>query len=266
MARSMHSACEPAVLSHPVFERSAPVVGVRTTRIYCRPSCRPARSPKPENCIPFANAAAARAAGFRACKLCKPDEPVEPARLRREPEPVHYAVGSTQLGPVFFAWGGAGLRALYLLETADPKSGLERLAAESAGAALIAGGGKELNQYVARVNAFLASGGHCVSMKLDLQGTPFQKNVWTVLQSVGPGQTCTYADLARQVGLPESAARAIASACAANPIALFVPCHRVVRSDGGAGGYRWGVGRKLALLEAEKRAMLRSAPKSDAPF
>jgi AraC family transcriptional regulator, regulatory protein of adaptative response / methylated-DNA-[protein]-cysteine methyltransferase len=257
---------EPAILAHPIFERSGPVVGVRTTRIYCRPTCRPPRPPRPENCIPFANAAAARAAGFRSCKLCKPDEPVAPTRLRRDQETIHYGVGATRLGPAFLAWGRSGLRALYLLDVADPEPVLKRLAAESTDALLVPGKGKDLDRYLMRIEAFLASGGQGNTPTLELRGTPFQKRVWVALQGVRPGRTCSYADLAQQLGLPPSAARAVGAACAANPIALFIHCHRVVRSDGGLGGYRWGIDRKRALLEAEQRATPRAASNTDSPF
>lgn len=85
---------------------------------------------------------------------------------------------------------------------------------------------------------------------LDLQGTPFQLAVWRALREIPAGSTCSYAELATRLGRP-SAARAVASACAANAVAVLVPCHRVVRADGSLSGYRWGVTRKQALLAAE---------------
>lgn len=88
------------------------------------------------------------------------------------------------------------------------------------------------------------------ALALDLHGTPFQREVWEALREVPAGQTATYAELARQLGR-RTAARAVAGACAANPVALLVPCHRIVRSDGSLSGYRWGVERKRALLERE---------------
>jgi AraC family transcriptional regulator, regulatory protein of adaptative response / methylated-DNA-[protein]-cysteine methyltransferase len=88
---------------------------------------------------------------------------------------------------------------------------------------------------------------------LDARGTPFQMQVWKALRAIPAGMTVSYADLARQVGAPE-AVRAVASACGANPIALAVPCHRVVSKNGSLGGYRWGVERKRALLERERRS------------
>lgn len=89
---------------------------------------------------------------------------------------------------------------------------------------------------------------------LDIQGSDFQKNVWTVLQAIPVGQTLSYSEVAERLNKPK-AARAIANACAANPLALVIPCHRIVRADGGISGYRWGAERKRALLIKERQAM-----------
>ena len=90
------------------------------------------------------------------------------------------------------------------------------------------------------------------NLPLDLHGTAFQLRVWKALQQIPPGQTASYKDVARKVGSPR-AVRAVAQACASNALAVLVPCHRVVRSDGSPGGYRWGVARKEQLLRAETR-------------
>jgi len=87
-------------------------------------------------------------------------------------------------------------------------------------------------------------------LPLDVRGTAFQQSVWKVLQSVPAGTTVTYSEIACRMGRPRST-RAVAGACASNPIAIIIPCHRVIRSDGGLGGYRWGIERKRALLERE---------------
>lgn len=87
---------------------------------------------------------------------------------------------------------------------------------------------------------------------LAFSGTPFQLDVWKALSQVGAGETISYAELARRVGKPK-AVRAVAGACAANPLAIVVPCHRVLRSDGGISGYRWGVERKRRLLALESQ-------------
>lgn len=86
---------------------------------------------------------------------------------------------------------------------------------------------------------------------LDLQGTPFQQQVWRALQQVPLGETTTYARLARAIGRPQ-ASRAVGAACGANPVAVLVPCHRVLRADGGLGGFRWGLDRKRRLLDRER--------------
>lgn len=91
-------------------------------------------------------------------------------------------------------------------------------------------------------------------VRLDPQGTPFQLRVWRELRRIPRGGTRSYADIARRIGAPK-AVRAVARACAANPLALFIPCHRVVRSDGALAGYRWGLTRKRRLLAAEKTAV-----------
>ena len=88
-------------------------------------------------------------------------------------------------------------------------------------------------------------------LPLDVRGTTFQWRVWEALQRIPKGSTRTYAEIARELGQP-SAARAVARACASNPLALVIPCHRVVRGDGGLGGYRWGIERKRELLEREE--------------
>jgi AraC family transcriptional regulator of adaptative response/methylated-DNA-[protein]-cysteine methyltransferase len=89
-----------------------------------------------------------------------------------------------------------------------------------------------------------------LDLPLDIRGTAFQQRVWEALRAIPPGSTIGYAELAARLGLPRGA-RAIAQACAANAIAVAIPCHRVVRSDGALSGYRWGVERKRALLERE---------------
>jgi len=90
-----------------------------------------------------------------------------------------------------------------------------------------------------------------LALPLDLRGSAFQQRVWQALQQIPPGQTLSYSELATRIGAPK-AVRAVASACAANPLAVAVPCHRAVRSDGGLAGYRWGLERKRALLKREE--------------
>jgi AraC family transcriptional regulator of adaptative response/methylated-DNA-[protein]-cysteine methyltransferase len=92
--------------------------------------------------------------------------------------------------------------------------------------------------------------GSPIDFPLDLRGSPFQKRVWAALRGIPLGKTASYAEIARAIGAP-AATRAVAGACAANPIAVFIPCHRVLRSDGALSGYRWGVERKRELLARE---------------
>jgi len=87
---------------------------------------------------------------------------------------------------------------------------------------------------------------------VDIRGTAFQHRVWDALRRIPPGQTRSYAEIAELIGQPK-AVRAVASACAANPLAVAIPCHRVVRTDGSLSGYRWGIGRKKALLDREHK-------------
>ena len=96
----------------------------------------------------------------------------------------------------------------------------------------------------------LRGSGDATSLPLDVQGTAFQIRVWEALRRIERGTTQTYSEVAATIGSP-SAVRAVASACAANPAALTIPCHRVVRKDGSLGGYRWGLATKRALLDAE---------------
>lgn len=89
-----------------------------------------------------------------------------------------------------------------------------------------------------------------LALPLDVQGTVFQQRVWQALQQIPPGSTISYSQLAQRIGSPK-AARAVAQACAANPLAVAIPCHRVLRNDGSLSGYRWGIERKRALLLRE---------------
>ena len=111
-------------------------------------------------------------------------------------------------------------------------------------------GGPQLEQWIQQVLGFLEKPAELESLPLDLQGTLFQKLVWQALRRVPPGQTLSYSQLAASLGKPK-ASRAVAAACAANRVALAVPCHRVVGKNGKLTGYRWGVEVKRALLESE---------------
>jgi AraC family transcriptional regulator of adaptative response/methylated-DNA-[protein]-cysteine methyltransferase len=106
---------------------------------------------------------------------------------------------------------------------------------------------------VAEVVGFVEAPNLGLDLPLDVRGTAFQERVWQALRDIPAGQTVSYSELAERIGSPK-AVRAVAGACAANRIAVAIPCHRVVRNDGDLSGYRWGVDRKRALLAREKRA------------
>jgi AraC family transcriptional regulator of adaptative response/methylated-DNA-[protein]-cysteine methyltransferase len=125
-----------------------------------------------------------------------------------------------------------------------------RLAQEYPAATLTARGGGLLARWVREVVSHLEGRLPRLDLPLDVRATAFQWQVWTALAAIPPGDTRTYLQIARSIGR-SSAARAVARACASNPVALVIPCHRVVPAGGGVGGYRWGVARKRALLARE---------------
>jgi AraC family transcriptional regulator of adaptative response/methylated-DNA-[protein]-cysteine methyltransferase len=321
------------------------VLAVRTTGIYCRPSC-PARQAKRENCRFFADPAAARAAGYRACRRCRPDETlpepnaaiaracriIETAESPPRLEPLARAVGLspfhfhrrfrevTGLTPRAYAAAHRRARVHAALEAArsvteaiyDAGYGsASRFYADRPAAAAIApsrrrqGGAGETIRFatapcplgrvlvaatrrgvcailfgdtvdalaaelrqrfprasiepadtgfgttVAAVAALVDTPARGLDLPLDIQGTAFQERVWQALRAIPPGTTLSYAEIAQAIGRP-GAARAVARACAQNRLAVAIPCHRVVGSDGKLAGYRWGVERKRALLERER--------------
>jgi AraC family transcriptional regulator, regulatory protein of adaptative response / methylated-DNA-[protein]-cysteine methyltransferase len=161
---------------------------------------------------------------------------------------VRFAIGECSLGAVLVARSGQGICAILMgddpdglaLDLQERFPGAERSGVEA------------LDEVMAQVTAFLEAPHLGLDLPLDLQGTVFQQRVWRALREVPAGETRTYSDLAGRVGAPR-AVRAVAGACAANPLAVAVPCHRIVRTDGSLSGYRWGVDRKRKLLERERR-------------
>ena len=114
------------------------------------------------------------------------------------------------------------------------------------------GGDNDFEQQVAKVIGLVEAPKVGLDLPLDIRGTAFQQRVWQALRKIPAGMTASYTEIAQQIGAPRSV-RAVAQACAANALAVAIPCHRVVRSDGGLSGYRWGVERKCALLEREAK-------------
>jgi AraC family transcriptional regulator of adaptative response/methylated-DNA-[protein]-cysteine methyltransferase len=320
---------------------------VKTTGIYCRPSCG-ARTPRVENVLFFDSTALAQEAGFRACKRCKPDQPLVDtthaalvtrlcALLDRAEHNVtlqalarHAAMGPFHLQRVFKAATGLspaqyqrarraqrlraqltqgntvtnaildagygsnsrfyehsdailgmtptryrdGGKTLHIQHCVAPCSlGKVLVASTTQGVCAIllgdnedalledlgrrfpkatrAAGDAALQATVAEVIAAVEKPVTGLGLPLDVQGTAFQQRVWDALRKIPVGTTVTYAQLAQALGAPRST-RAVASACAANNVAVVIPCHRVVRGDGGLAGYAWGVERKAALLAREK--------------
>ena len=304
--------CWQAVCTRDATEDDHFVFAVRTTGIYCRPSC-PARRPLAKNISYFADAASAEAAGFRACLRCVPngkspavllDELVAEAcrLLQASPEPLlltqlaaRIGVSASHLSRAFKArtgmtpkaWSltqlqaspayttlplrslkGAGLHLRYaispcalgylLLATtdkgicallfADSPAALEAELAERFPAAQRTTDQSGLGAMLQQVLAQLNQPARAAQLPLDLQGTAFQQRVWQALQQIPAGETRNYGQLAADL---DSHPRAVASACARNPVGLLVPCHRVIGANGSLSGYRWGLPRKAALLRAE---------------
>ncbi|HEU5303753.1 MAG TPA: methylated-DNA--[protein]-cysteine S-methyltransferase [Gemmatimonadales bacterium] len=158
-----------------------------------------------------------------------------------------FALGHSSLGAVLVAGTERGIRAILLGD--DPAALIDDLQGRFHETALTRADAP-LAPLLARVVQLVESPGAEVYLPLDIQGTPFQRRVWQELRDIPAGSTTTYTDIANRIGSPQSA-RAVAQACAANPLAVAVPCHRVVRGDGELSGYRWGVERKRVLLERE---------------
>jgi AraC family transcriptional regulator of adaptative response/methylated-DNA-[protein]-cysteine methyltransferase len=329
------------------------VYAVRSTGIYCRPSC-PSRRPARANVAFYGDAAAAEAAGFRACKRCQPhagivqtgsaaavrraaafidahvDERITLARLGREASlsPFHlqrlfrrelgvspheyqqarridrlrsqlrrgetvsratyeagfgspsrvYEQAAPRLGmtPAVYRRGGQGLNIRFAIvgsplgrllvatsasgvcavSLGDSDAQLERrLRAEFPRAGIERDDGS-LAEVTNKVLAHVRGEGHAHDLPLDVRGTAFQQQVWRALLAIPYGETRSYAQVAAAIGHPR-ATRAVARACATNPVAVVIPCHRVIRSDGGLGGYAGGVERKERLLEVEGNAQHR---------
>jgi len=162
---------------------------------------------------------------------------------------IQFVVGSCRLGEFLVAQSERGICAILLgndaqsliheLETLFPNSSLDV-------------GDESFAERVAQVVSALEHPGQQVALPLDIQGTAFQQQVWQALRQIPAGQTASYSDIAQRIGKPQ-AVRAVAGACAANKLAVVIPCHRVVRNDGALSGYRWGVDRKRQLLEIEAK-------------
>jgi len=238
------------------------------------PSCA-ARLARPANVRFHATREDAERAGFRACRRCGPERP----RAVRRPigaERIEFVVGASSVGLVLVAHGARGVSAVLLGDDGDAlrrelrdrfpratltESGEHAEHAAGASGAASAEGSRGLAERVIR---FVESPAAGLDVPLDMRGTAFQRRVWDALRAIPAGSTATYSEVASSIGAPSSV-RAVASACAANALAVIVPCHRVLRSDGALSGYRWGVPRKRALLDRERQFRVPGVAAAAAP-
>ena len=161
---------------------------------------------------------------------------------------LRYGVLDTSLGLMLIGMTDRGVCAILL---GDDRTSLERELSRRFPSVVIREGGAELAGHISSVAKFVDDPDSPWTIPLDVAGTEFQRRVWNALTEIPPGSTATYSEVASRIGAKD-ARRAVAQACGANPIAIAIPCHRVVRSDGSLGGYRWGLERKRALLAREK--------------
>ena len=160
---------------------------------------------------------------------------------------IRFAVGECSLGSILVARSERGVCAIFL---GDDPDALTRELQDRFPRATLIGADPAFEDVVAKVVGLIEAPGTGVDLPLDVRGTAFQQRVWRALREIPAGSTASYREVAERIGSP-GAVRAVAHACAVNPLAVAIPCHRVVRSDGGLAGYRWGVERKLALLRRE---------------
>jgi len=162
-------------------------------------------------------------------------------------EVLSFAVGQCSLGAILVASSGQGVAAILLGD--DPAALVQELEDRFPNARLV-GGDAAYERQVAQVVGLVEAPARGLALPLDVRGTAFQQRVWLALREIPAGEVATYSDVAAKIGAPRSV-RAVAAACAANPLAVAIPCHRVVRRDGSLSGYRWGVERKRELIARE---------------
>ena len=165
---------------------------------------------------------------------------------------IFYTIISCDLGYLLVANTDKGICKLKLGDRAKP---LVKILAEECNQATIIRDNKSSQNWIEKIENFLVGKEYDLDLPLDICGTEFQRQVWQALQNIPYGATRTYQEIANDLGKPK-ATRAIGNACGANPIALIIPCHRVVCSDGSLGGYHWGIERKQKLLDREKLFLL----------
>ena len=163
---------------------------------------------------------------------------------------IRFAVGECSLGSILVAMSARGVCAIFL---GDDPDALARELQDRFPRATLIGGDSEFERLVAQVVGFVEAPGLGLDLPLDVRGTAFQRRVWQALREIPAGSTASYTEIARRIGSPK-AVRAVGHACAINLVAVAIPCHRVLRQDGGLSGYHWGVERKRALLRREAGA------------
>lgn len=174
-------------------------------------------------------------------------------RAKGKGQSIAYTTFHSPLGCILLASTGRGLCSVKIGDTAEAL--VKTLAAEFSEADLRQDG-KALKTEKDQVLAFLSGDATLAKLPLDIRGTVFQQRVWSALRQIPRGETRTYKDIASAIGAPK-AVRAVGSACGANPVALVIPCHRALRTDGGLGGYAWGLERKQKLLKIERKRQSR---------
>ena len=174
-----------------------------------------------------------------------------PKRWRRggEDTTIRFAVGECSLGSILVAASDRGICAITL---GDDPDALARDLQDRFPRAELAPGDRSFERVVAAVIAFVDAPRKGLDLPLDVRGTAFQERVWRALRAIPFGETASYREIAERIGAP-AAVRGVAGACAANPLAVVIPCHRVIAKSGALAGYRWGIERKRALLSAEKK-------------
>lgn len=176
------------------------------------------------------------------------------ARFTSADDALSWQVQPSWLGRVLVAWSTRGVCAILMAD--DDAAALAELQARFPGATRLTAETSAhpwVSAALGLIDPPVRPEAHDVSFPLDVGGTPFQQSVWAALRQIPPGRTVSYSELAQRLGQPR-AVRAVAGACAANALAVAIPCHRVVRQDGSLSGYRWGLARKQALLARETSA------------
>jgi len=174
---------------------------------------------------------------------------------------MRFAIGECWLGSILVAASEQGICAIFFGD--DPEA-LARALQDRFPKAQLLGGDAEFEAWMAQVVGFVEAPHLGLHLPMDVRGTAFQQRVWNALIAIPPGSTATYSEIAAKIGAPQST-RAVAQACAANRLAVAIPCHRVVRTDGSLSGYRWGVERKRALLNMERKRALLEKEATSAP-